>query len=105
MLPILVLLLFGIIEFGMAYNAQLNLTLAAREGARMAAVGTFSASTVKARAYPLPAASITIVGPTLVTDASGDYYQVKVSYPYQLTIPLWGDQSLTLSSTAKMRKE
>jgi Flp pilus assembly protein TadG len=37
-LPLLLLILFGIIEFGRAYNVQVSLTQAAREGARYAAV-------------------------------------------------------------------
>lgn len=37
-LPILVLILFGVIEFGGVYNAQLMLTGAAREAARSMAV-------------------------------------------------------------------
>lgn len=36
--PILVLLLMGIIEYGRAYNAQVSLTNAAREGVRVMAV-------------------------------------------------------------------
>jgi Flp pilus assembly protein TadG len=38
-LPIILLLLFGIIEFGRAWNVRQTLTDAAREGARLAAVG------------------------------------------------------------------
>lgn len=37
-LPLLLLILVGIIEFGRAYNIQVSLTQAAREGARYAAV-------------------------------------------------------------------
>lgn len=37
-LPILLLFLLGIIEFGWLLNAQISLTSAAREGARLAAV-------------------------------------------------------------------
>ncbi|MFD1214474.1 TadE/TadG family type IV pilus assembly protein [Arthrobacter sp. GCM10027362] len=37
-LPILVALLLGIMEFGLAYNAQITVTGAAREGARAMAV-------------------------------------------------------------------
>ncbi|WP_113719564.1 TadE/TadG family type IV pilus assembly protein [Arthrobacter dokdonensis] len=37
--PVLLLLLFGIIEFGRVYNAQIELTGAAREGARVMAIG------------------------------------------------------------------
>ncbi|MCA4135134.1 TadE/TadG family type IV pilus assembly protein [Arthrobacter sp. M4] len=36
--PILVLLLMGIMEYGRAYNAQVSLTNAAREGVRVMAV-------------------------------------------------------------------
>ena len=38
-LPILVLFVFGIIEFGRAYNARIELTSAVREGARAVALG------------------------------------------------------------------
>jgi hypothetical protein len=37
-LPILLLLLLGIMEFGRAYNAQISLTHAAREGVRVMAI-------------------------------------------------------------------
>ncbi len=39
LLPLLVLLLFGLIQFGMAFNARIQATNAAREAARMAVVG------------------------------------------------------------------
>ena len=39
LLPVLLLLIFGIIDFGRALNAQITLTQAAREGARLAALG------------------------------------------------------------------
>ncbi len=38
-LPILILLLFGIMEFGRIFNASLTIAQAAREGARVGAVG------------------------------------------------------------------
>ncbi|WP_407709787.1 TadE/TadG family type IV pilus assembly protein [Arthrobacter nitrophenolicus] len=37
-LPLLLLILLGIIEFGRVYNVQVSLTQAAREGARYAAI-------------------------------------------------------------------
>ena len=40
-LPILIMLVFGIIQFGVAYNSYIALTHAAREGARLAAVGLY----------------------------------------------------------------
>lgn len=39
LLPVLLLIVFGIIDFGRALNAQITLTQAAREGARLAALG------------------------------------------------------------------
>ena len=47
-LPLLLLVLGGIIDFGRAYQQQIMLTNAAREGARMAALG-YSAAQVQAR--------------------------------------------------------
>lgn len=38
LLPVLVLLVLGIAEFGRAYNAQITLTNAAREGVRVMAI-------------------------------------------------------------------
>lgn len=42
--PILVMLLLGIMEFGRAYNAQISLTNAAREGVRVMAISKNQAS-------------------------------------------------------------
>ncbi|WP_461187360.1 TadE/TadG family type IV pilus assembly protein [Arthrobacter sp. Z4-13] len=38
LVPILIMLVFGIMEFGRAYNVQMSLTNAAREGARSLAI-------------------------------------------------------------------
>ncbi|MEA2016599.1 MAG: TadE/TadG family type IV pilus assembly protein [Actinomycetota bacterium] len=38
-LPILIMLILGIVQFGVAYNNYIALTHAAREGARLASVG------------------------------------------------------------------
>jgi Flp pilus assembly protein TadG len=42
--PILVMLLMGIMEFGRAYNAQVSLTNAAREGVRVMTISNSQAS-------------------------------------------------------------
>ncbi|GAB3544785.1 hypothetical protein GCM10027404_02080 [Arthrobacter tumbae] len=54
LLPVLILLLFGIMEFGRAYNAQVTLTNAARDGARAMAITN---DPIKARAAAASAAS------------------------------------------------
>lgn len=43
LLPLLLLIIFGVIDFGRALNAQITLTQAAREGARLAALGDTNA--------------------------------------------------------------
>jgi len=43
-LPLLLLVLFGLIDFGRAFNAQMQLTQAAREGVRVVVVGGFTSS-------------------------------------------------------------
>ena len=101
-LPLLVMLLFGIIQFGFVYNAYITVTHAAREGARMAAVGAFDTAAVKADTVPLDQSKVNVTGPTLV---SSDYYQVTVAYTYTLDIPFWKTQNLNLTSTARMRRE
>jgi Flp pilus assembly protein TadG len=46
LLPVLLLLLFGIVDFGLALNAQITITQAAREGARLEALGVAAATVV-----------------------------------------------------------
>lgn len=46
--PILIMLLLGIMEFGRAYNVQVSLTNAAREGARSMAINNSQTSALTA---------------------------------------------------------
>lgn len=46
-LPLLLLLVFGIIQFGIIYNTKITITNAAREGARKAAVTSVDNTAVK----------------------------------------------------------
>ena len=60
-LPILIVLMLGIIEFGLGYNAQITVSAAAREGARSMALHN-SVSTARAAtkaSAPLAAPGIT----------------------------------------------
>ncbi len=60
LLPVLLLILFGIIDFGRAFNMQIALTQASREGVRGLAVGssTNPTSTVQAAAAPVTGVSV-----------------------------------------------
>ena len=56
-LPVLILLLGGIIDFGLAFNAQISATHAAREGARAAVVEAPDPVSVANAAFSAPAAT------------------------------------------------
>lgn len=73
-LPLLLLVVFGLIDFGRALNEQIVLTQAAREGARTAALGGTDAVTrTRAAAQPLSDVAVSVtacpVNPGPATDA------------------------------------
>jgi Flp pilus assembly protein TadG len=90
-LPVLLLIVFAIIDFGRALNAQITLTGAAREGVRLAALGYTNAAVearVAAAAPDLSGVTVTVAascppgaGPT--ADA-----QVNVSYTFTFITPI-----------------
>ncbi len=90
LLPVLLLIVFGIIDFGRALNAQITLTQAAREGARLAAVG-LPADVVVARTQ---AAATTLTGVTVSvtgcpTGAGLDATAVvRASYRFSFITPI-----------------
>jgi Flp pilus assembly protein TadG len=116
-LPIFLLLVFAIIDFGMGFHAWLTVTNSAREGARLGAVRGTQAeivSRVQSTASSLDQADMTIT----VTNAQGQpgsSVVVDVDYQYTLITPLDNilgmisggsvGPSITFSSTADMRLE
>lgn len=102
-LSILVLLLFGIIEFGRAYQVKLSITHASREGVRVLAVTKDpdkAVAATMAAAASLDLAALQIE-PGICTP--GEQTQLRVAYPHSYDIPLFGSATLTLSSTAVMQ--
>jgi Flp pilus assembly protein TadG len=88
LLPLLLLLVFGIIDFGRAINAQITLTQAAREGARLAALGQPNVvSRTQAAATGLSPVTVTVTscpaGATQTTDAV-----VQTSYSFNFVTPV-----------------
>jgi Flp pilus assembly protein TadG len=87
-LPVLLLLVFGLIDFGRALNAQITLTQAAREGARLAALGQPSVpSRTQAAATGLNQVAVTVTScaPGAGPGANAD---VQVSYQFSFVTPL-----------------
>jgi Flp pilus assembly protein TadG len=89
-LPLLLLILFGIIDFGLVLNRQLLLTEAAREGARFAAVTGADQSAVQAKVSTILGASPSSISVTpCPADATGaDDATVRLTYTYETKTPL-----------------
>ncbi len=110
-LPLLVLLIFGIIEFGRIYNLYLGVTHSAREGARIASVrnGTgetdaeIKANIVERSALDITPSNVEIDPPNLNTP--GQAITVRVHYPVTVSIPFFGSYSGELKSKGIMRIE
>ena len=109
LLPVLILLLFGIIEFSIAYNHQQGLHAAAREGARVAALPQSTQTSVIDRvrsALQGVMNSTDIQNATITVTPSGNqpcngapagtHVVVTVSAPDDLAIPLY-TKTLTLT--------
>jgi hypothetical protein len=84
-LPILLLVIFGLIDIGRMLNAQINVTEAAREGARVVSVGGDPSARVAQIAGP-DAQTAPVACP--VADAVGNDAQVTVTYPFEFVTPL-----------------
>jgi len=105
-LPILVILIFGIFEFGIAYNNYIAITHAAREGARLAAVAedeTFIEEEIIKRAPTVEIETITIdglygkVGMPVTVNVIGKVINID--------IPFLAPKSILLTSSATLRIE
>ena len=121
LVPIFLILMFAIVDFGMGFHSWITVTNSAREGARLGAVSA-STDDITARVY----ATATLINEdtnmevfvTNAADAGGQPGQsvvVRVDYDYDLITPMAGlvaflsgdtiGSTLTLSSTAEMRLE
>lgn len=110
-LPLLLLLLFGIVESGRLGNAYLVVTHAARHGVRHGAVGASDQEIlerVRASVIPLAADNVTVaVSPP--QRRTGQDITVTVNYPLRLYMPLagqiFGGNLVVVSSSLTMRVE
>jgi len=107
-LPILLLVLFGITEFGRAILVKNVLHTASREGARLAVVSPVGDSlSVKARvAEVLDAASIDVYQISIMTDAGAKTVEVEVTTDFEvLASGILGIQTIPLKGKTVMRYE
>lgn len=109
--PILVVLLVGIIEFGRAYNAQISIQGAAREGARALALRNSAADVEGAVRRSSGAADVVAIQQTACpvgsTQTSTSFAAVTVKATFSFNIPfvdlLIEDGDMELDATAQMR--
>ena len=111
-LPVLVALLLGIIQFGIVFNNYLTITDAARAGARKAAVSRFigdngsSAKTVAQNsAQQLDQTALKVTVSSTNWNVPGSDVDVTVTYPYSINILGWTVKAGNLTSTTKERLE
>lgn len=111
-LPVLLLLVFGIVEFGRIFHAYLVVTQAAREGARVGVVGGTDADieeAVRQVAASLDQNQLKIeIEPTESLRVRGESLRVKVSYSVNLVVPIIAGvvpNPFPLSVSATMRVE
>jgi Flp pilus assembly protein TadG len=87
LLPLLLMLVLGTIEFGRAYNAQITLTNAARDGVRVMAIGNdpTGAKTAAKNAAASVSTAIPTSDITLSTTACSTGDQVTLTIKYNLS--------------------
>ena len=111
-LPILISIVLGIAQFGIAYNNYITLTDATRAGARKAAVSRFvgdagagAVATVKASASNLSSSKLTVSVTSTNWTVPGSDVTVTATYPYSINILGVVVKAGNLTSTQKERLE
>ena len=111
-LPILCVMVFAIVQFGIAFNNYLTITDATRAGSRKAAVSRFSgdlgaaaAATTRASAVDLNQSKLGVAVSATNWTIPGSVVTVTATYPYSLNILGWVIKSGNITSTTVERLE
>ena len=107
--PLLLTIVLGITEFGIAFSTQARISQAAREAARTMAVGDTStnarnAARAAAPGVALTDAQIAISPVTFVGAAAGATASITITYPYTYLTGFFGS-GVTMTGTGVMRCE
>lgn len=110
-LPVLALILFAVIQFGIVFNNYVTLTDATRAGARKAAVSRDDPNrdndvmaAVRSSASDLDGSKLSVSPPASTWDSGSDV-TVTASYPYSISLLGLVVKSGRLSSTTTERVE
>jgi Flp pilus assembly protein TadG len=120
-LPVFLLILAGILDFGLGLYSQMTIINASREGARLGVVEPGNVAGIQNRVEAMAAgldqsqlnviitcerpSGSSFVGCSSPQWQSGDAVVVRVDYDYRMLWPLALGNSLDLSSTVRMRIE
>lgn len=108
-LPVLVLLLFGIIDFARVFHVYLTMDHAGREAARAASIGKDNTTVINTAINGASTIGLTTGHINVSTGArtSGSNVTITITYPINFLTPVIGDivGNLTLTDTTTMRVE
>lgn len=113
-LPLLILVLFGIVEFSLAHNRQQALHAAAREGGRVASLPTSTQDDIIAAVdgalsgTTFSSSRIITISPNITQPClnnPGNTVTVTVEADSQVDIPLWKNVTIGLTGEAQFRCE
>ncbi|MEM7324120.1 MAG: TadE family protein [Actinomycetota bacterium] len=111
-LPILLMILFGIIEFGVAFSRSQAIEAAAREGGRLASLSATSSADVQERVNQTlglttfdSTPEVTIVPAGGCAGREGQSVTVTVQAMHRLTVPFVMDQEMLLTGQSVFRCE
>jgi hypothetical protein len=109
-LPMLALLLFGVIQFGIVFNNYITLTDAVRAGARKGAVGRHLNDPEGAVVAQVRTAATDLKSADLAIDVEsswqpGEEVKVEASYPYSISLLGLIVKSGRLNSVTRERVE
>jgi Flp pilus assembly protein TadG len=113
-MPILLMLVFGVVQFGLLFNRQQGIHAAAREAARVASLPTSSITEIEQRANDalqgIPLSSTPVITITPLTakpceGRQGETVVVTVQAPMNIEIPVWGSKAVTLEGRGEFRCE
>ncbi|MBN9492560.1 pilus assembly protein [bacterium] len=106
-LPLLLLVLIGVVQFALVHHAQNVVTTAAQEGARLGAAEGGDPGQGEERTRDVLRSGMGGTGEEFAVSASDDGESVTVdaSGAYPLIFPWFGSRDIELDATASVRKE
>lgn len=108
-LPILLMLVLGMLEYGWMLNAKISVTAAAREGARASSVigkeNSAQADTVATAAAIKYMGIGTLNANDVDATVSGDTVTVIISYEKEPLVGLYIKEAMSITSSVTMRME